>query len=100
MLRLVRSFLVEAYLGNGETHSLVVAARCARAAESDGTRYFGSLAIAEEEVCFHLFASRSARALESALTRAALDYDRIVDAIWIPNRPHREGGTSCSTMWP
>lgn len=49
---------------------------------SPGTpvRYRRSIAIPEDETCFHVFEGRSVEAVEEVSRRAALEYERIVEA--------------------
>ena len=49
--------------------------------EGSPVRYVRSILIPGDEMCFHVFEGPSAEAVGEASRRAALDYDRIVEAV-------------------
>jgi hypothetical protein len=81
----VRSFLVEAYLGRLVGSEIDEVTRRAHALEAGGSiRYWGSLVLPEDEICFHIFEAPSEGVLLDATVRAELDHDRVVETIWMP----------------
>jgi hypothetical protein len=82
-----RRYLLETYFPRESRHRLPeIAARVGAAADAmrvDGTdvRYLLRIFVPEDETCFHLFAAPSAQAVSAVSKRAALDYDRIVEAV-------------------
>ena len=50
----------------------------------EAIRYIGSLALLDDEICFHIFEAPSAAALVEAIERAELEHDRVVETVWIP----------------
>jgi hypothetical protein len=81
----LKSFVVEFYLSS-TSDGLEVQERAECAAtdlRKEGTkvRYLRSIFIPEDEICFHLFEGPSAEAIGEASRRAAIDYDRILEAI-------------------
>ena len=84
----VPSFLVEGYLATPNREKLEALARRAHVLEAGETiRYLGSLVLAEDEVCFHIFEAPSAASLLEASERAELEHERVVETIWIPVAP-------------
>lgn len=94
-------YLVEVYQNGIHLADLPHVARRAREAAEHVTgvgspvRYVGSIAIPNDEMCFHLYAG-SAAAVTEATRRAALSVDRIVEAArvgWGPGgEPTRRKG--------
>jgi hypothetical protein len=82
-----RRYLVESYFPTESRDLLpVIAARIRAAAEAmrlEGidVRYLLPIYVPEDETCFHLFAGPSADAVGEVTRLAALDYDRIVEAV-------------------
>lgn len=79
-------FLVESYLprsmgAHEEAPSL--ARRAAELAGSEGVdfRYVRTTLLPSDETCFHLFEAPSVAVVETALARAGLGCDRIVEAL-------------------
>jgi hypothetical protein len=81
------SYLVESYLARaraGElptTTSLARRAAAAMRAEGISVRYLRSTFLAEDEVCLHFFDAPSVEAAGEVSRRAAIEYDRITEAI-------------------
>ena len=81
------SYLVESYLSRKRATELATTTNRARqAAEAmceDGipVRHVRATFLAEDEVCLHLFEAPSAEAAGEASRRAAIAYDRIVEAV-------------------
>lgn len=81
------SYLVESYLSR--TRATELAATTSRARQSaeamsgEGipVRHVRATFLAEDEVCLHLFEAPSAEAAGEASRRAAIAYNRIVEAI-------------------
>jgi hypothetical protein len=76
----VPRYLVESYAVEAAVEEACQRARLA-AQEDAGVRYVRTTFLPEEETVFHVFEAPSASALESAGRRAALLFDRIVEAI-------------------
>jgi hypothetical protein len=82
-----RRYLVEAYFPRESRDRLPeITTRLRTAAESmraDGVavRYLLPIFVPEDETCFHLFTGPSAAAVGDVSRRAALKYDRIVEAV-------------------
>lgn len=75
-------FLVEAYAGRiSESTCAELAARARAAGAGTSVRYLRSIFVPEDETCFHLFEGASLQAVAEASTRAALAYERIVEAV-------------------
>ena len=84
----MQSFLLEAYLGRVGRAEIDAFARRARRLEAGGRiRYWGSLVLLEDEICFHIFEAPSAPSLVEAIERAELEHDRVVETVWIPSYP-------------
>ncbi len=76
------SFLVEAYLTATPEALADARDRAARAAElGTGIRHVRTTYLPSDEVVMHLFEAPSAAALDDAGRRAALRYERIVEAV-------------------
>lgn len=81
----MKSFLVESYLAPLGDAELDALARRAQALEAaGGIRYWGSLVLPEDEICFHIFGASSESVLLRASECAELGHDRVVETIWIP----------------
>jgi hypothetical protein len=82
-----RSYLVETYFprdGRDRLSEIVSQAQAAaKAMRVDGVdvRYLRPIFLPDDETCFHLFEAPSAQAVAEASRRAALAYDRIVEAV-------------------
>lgn len=80
-------FVVERYLARGDTVGLEDNVRRARQVAEllgdDGTaiRYLHSIFIPEDETCLLFYEAGSRGALEAAVTRAELPWDRITEAV-------------------
>ena len=83
------SFLVESYAANGaferERECARHAARCGA-----GIHYIRTTFLPGDETLLHLFEAPSLEALRSAGTRAALHYERIVEAVDAPGDAREE----------
>jgi hypothetical protein len=83
----MKGFLVELYQPAPDPRAAAAdAARAREAAQQltrEGTpvRYVRFLLIPDDETCFHLFEGVSAEAVGQASRRAALDYERVVEAV-------------------
>jgi hypothetical protein len=83
----VPAFLVEGYLATKNPAELEAVAGRARAVEAgEAIRYLGSLFLADDEICFHVFEAPSFAALLNASERAGLAHDRVVETVWLPPR--------------
>jgi hypothetical protein len=83
----VRCFLVETYLETRSASELEAVVGRARAIEIPrAIRHLGSLALLEDEVCFHVFEAPSARALLAATQAAGLSCERVTETLWRPGR--------------
>ena len=82
----MQSWLVEAYLARSEAEELGCLAGRARVAaealaeEGIPVRYDHSTFVPDDELCLHFFRSDSADAVAETLRRAAVAYERIVEA--------------------
>jgi hypothetical protein len=100
----VPEYLVEVYVGRLRTVDLSRVARRARTAETQAdasttVHYRGSIAIPEDETCFHLYTAPSAAAVIEAARRAGIHFDRIVEAVHLDpegasSAPDRRRGRS------
>lgn len=89
----MKSFLLEAYLGRvGRAEIDSVAQRTHRLEAGGHVRYWGSLVLPEDEICFHIFEAPSERVLVEAIQRAELEHDRVVKTVWIPSHPVADHG--------
>jgi hypothetical protein len=83
----VQSYLAETYLARPRANELEAHERCARAAAQElrqqGTpvRFIGSMFLPADEICFYLFEAISAEAVGAACERAALRFERVVEAV-------------------
>jgi hypothetical protein len=78
----VPSYLVEAYLADSPAAFAEVRARAQLAADSDdGVRYVRTTFLPADEVVLHVFEAPSDEAVRLAARRAALSYERIVEAV-------------------
>ena len=83
----VKSYVVELYVTAAGPDGLADAAEQARVAAEQLTRegvpvrYVRSILIPGDETCFLVFEGPSAQAVGEASRRAALDYDRVVEAL-------------------
>ncbi len=93
IVSIVKSFLLEAYLGSVGRAEIDAVARRAQGLEAGGRiRYWGSLVLLEDEICFHIFEAPSERVLLEAIERVALEHDRVVETVWIPSYPAARRG--------
>lgn len=78
----MKSYLVESYVARSPA-ALVASREQARELAELGVdiRYVRSMYLPADEVAFHLFEAPSAAALEEAGRRAALEFERIVEAV-------------------
>jgi hypothetical protein len=76
------NYLVESYLADAPA-ALEEARRCARAVtdDSDGVRYVRTTFLPGDETILHVFEAPSLAALQRAARRAALQCERIVEAV-------------------
>lgn len=106
-------YLVETYLERRAAPKLAQVARRAGEAADElseaGTavRYLGTIAITEDEMCFHLYAGPSAGAVTDAAGRAAITVERIMEAVHIGwgatedwSSPKISGPTSTGAVQP
>jgi hypothetical protein len=78
----VPSYLVESYSGGSETAVIEAQERARRTAElGGGVRYLRTTFLPEDETILRLFEAPSTAALEEAGKRAALPFERIVEAV-------------------
>jgi hypothetical protein len=78
----VPCYLVESYLAATATALDEARERASRTAElDDGVRYLRTTFLPSDEVILHLFEAPSAAALREAGRRAALPFERIVEAV-------------------
>ena len=81
------SYLVEVYGGKLRTEEVPRASRRARIAAAELTRqgvpvrFLGSIAVPEDEMCFYLYDGPSADVVEEASRRAAIEFERVVEAV-------------------
>jgi Nickel responsive protein SCO4226-like len=83
---MARSFVVEVYAPCSRKRLADAVTRARAAAremtlEGTAVRYRRSIAIPEDETCFHVFEGPSAEAVVEASRRAELVYARIVEAV-------------------
>ena len=75
-------YLIEGYAASTELALTDARARARRAAElGAGIRYVRTTFLPEDEVVLHLFEAPSMEALDEAGQRAALPFERIVEAV-------------------
>jgi hypothetical protein len=78
----VPSYLVESYLANSAAAVDAARERARRTAElGDGITYLRTTFLPEDETILHLFEAPSADVLGDAGRRAALSFERIVEAV-------------------
>jgi hypothetical protein len=81
------SYLVESYLSRTRANELATTTSRARQAaeamcgEGIPVRHVRATFLTEDEVCLHLFEAPSAEAAGEASRRAAIAYERIVEAV-------------------
>ncbi len=81
------SYLVESYLSRARPEELATTTNQARQAaeamcgEGIPVRHVRTTFLAEDEVCLHLFEAPSPEAAGEASRRAAIAYERIVEAV-------------------
>jgi uncharacterized protein YchJ len=76
------SYLVESYSASSEAAVAEATKRARRTAElSDGVRYVRTTFLPDDETVLHLFEAPSASVLDDAGRRAALQFERIVEAV-------------------
>ena len=81
------SYLVESYLSRTCRDGMrLVALRAARAAaalarEGKDVQYLRSSFVPDDEVCLHWFTASSAAVVDEVAERAALAWDRVVEAV-------------------
>jgi hypothetical protein len=83
------NYLVESYAAQGAIDDARERARLA-AELGDRVRYVRTTFLPGDETVFHLFEAPSADALRRAGRRAALEYQRIVEAVEDSAEPRRE----------
>ena len=84
------SFLVESYLADDS--AAVEQARMGARSVADermGVRYVRTTFLPGDETIFHLFEAPSIEAMRSAARRAALDCERIIEAVEGSDQPSR-----------
>jgi len=93
--RVVPSFLAETYLARPDRTRAQEHAQRARVAAQElakqGTpiRFVRSIYVPDDEVCFFVFDAISADAVEAACARAAVRFERVVEAIESPRDQRR-----------
>lgn len=81
------SYLVEVYGGTVLGEELPRASRRAQLAAAALTRqgipvrFLGSISVPEDEMCFYLYEGPSAAAVGEASRRAAIQFERVVEAV-------------------
>jgi len=76
------TYLVEAYGANHDDALADARERALRAAElAGGVRFVRTTFLPADETILHVFEAPSAEALRDAVKRAALTYERIVEAV-------------------
>lgn len=85
------SYLIEAYGAGSESQLRDARDRARHVAEVGvGIRYVRTTFLPGDEVVFHLFEAPSLEALDEAGRRAALRYERIVEAVEGSTEPTKE----------
>lgn len=80
--REVPNYLVESYSGRSETALAEARERARQTAElAPGVRYLRTTFLSGDETILHVFEAPSAAALENAGRRAALQFERVVEAM-------------------
>lgn len=83
----VQSYLAEAYVPRPRAGDVRAHERRARAAARELThqgvpiRFLRSFFVPEDEICFYVFEADSAETVEAACTRAALRFERVIEAV-------------------
>jgi hypothetical protein len=83
----VHSYLAEAYVARPRASELRAHERRARAAAKQLTqqgipiRFLRSIFVPADEICFYVFEAISAEAVGAACERAALRFERVVEAV-------------------
>jgi hypothetical protein len=83
----VQSYLAEAYVARPRAHELQAHERRARAAAQELTqqgvpiRFVRSIFVPADEICFYVFEAGSAEAVGAACERAALRFERVIEAV-------------------
>jgi hypothetical protein len=83
----VQSYLAEAYVARARASELRAHERRARAAAKELThegipiRFLRSIFVPSDEICFYVFEAVSAGAVGAACDRAALRFERVVEAV-------------------
>ena len=83
-------YLVELYVARDDSAALERGAAHARQAAEELTRegtpvrFLRSIFVPEDETCLYLYEASSAAAVRDALGRAALLFDRVVEAVPTP----------------
>jgi hypothetical protein len=88
----VPNYLVERYLPAVRAADVEVA--IAALAATGGIRHIRATFVPEDETCFHVIEASSREAVRDALTRAAITFERIVEAVEGSEKgeePRREG---------
>jgi Protein of unknown function (DUF4242) len=76
------NYLVESYAADSDTALAEARARARRTAElGTGVRYVRTTFLPDDETILHVFEAPSAEALDEAGRRAALPFERIVEAV-------------------
>lgn len=76
------SYLVESYVARSPTAAEEARARARRAGElGAGVRYLRTTFLPDDETALHFFEAPSREALDEAGRRAALQYERIIEAV-------------------
>lgn len=82
------NYLVEVYRGSHRGEQLArVGGRARAAAEAltrQGTpvRFLGSIAVPDDEMCFHLYEAASPGTVNLATRSASIPAERVVEAMW------------------
>jgi hypothetical protein len=85
------SYFVESYATGSESALHAARARARLTAElGSGVRYLRTTFLPGDEVVFHLFEAPSIEALDEAGQRAALPFERIVEAVEGAAEPWKE----------
>lgn len=83
----MHSYFAEAYVARRRANDLRAHERRARAAAKELTRegtpirFLRSIFVPSDEICFYVFEAISAEAVGAACDRAALRFERVVEAV-------------------
>jgi hypothetical protein len=83
----VQSYLAESYVARPRAADVPARERRARAAAKElrrqgiAVRFVRSILVPADEICFYIFEAVSADAVRAACDRAALRFERIVEAV-------------------